>query len=411
MLGAVGKRYFIGTCPRLPRSNGRYLQRFSFSTDTSASTTDNAPLPLFPWRHKPTPLPRLVKGTPEYTSLGPMITSIRKMVPGNSTLNSMATGYMFLDVPWYEILWLSHFEADLAENIAWAFTRGVGELLWSLPSPSSPPTPDDEDMHGGAATGEEVNFHRTINLIQAMAASVDMVGKHNDEECSSNNNSQRTSLQTMFHDKVLKHFQLAKDNALASLSRSLSSSTNSSDASAADDDAIEVRLHMKPYQSKLVSLYAIPYMSRKLAEDDPHYLTFYRNMLSKPSMDRAPDLSLLRQEYLDDQGKMESTVIAQVLVWCHEVFFVRHLPSGKILQGQEIMYQNGATGATAYGNGESESGNSSSGTQIRQQIPHLVRMEKTVLTVKDPLTGAFVNQQGNWIITDIDDLLGGNFVI
>ena len=66
-----------------------------------------------------------------------MVTSIRKLVPGNAKVNPAATANMFMDVPWYEILGLSHFKADLADNISWAFTQGVGELLWLLPLSSS----------------------------------------------------------------------------------------------------------------------------------------------------------------------------------------------------------------------------------------------------------------------------------
>ena len=106
-------------------------------------------------------------------------------------------------------------------------------------------------------------------------------------------------------------------------------------------------------------------------------------MLNKPSMDRGPDLNKLRREHLET-GIMESTVIAQVLVWCNEVFYVKDVDSGTILQGR--------------GDGES------------RNIPHLVRMEMTVKTDKDD-SGRFRNLMGNWIITDIDDLLEGNLIV
>jgi hypothetical protein len=412
---------------------------------TPAPPSLKSPQPLFPWRHETVPLARLVEGTPEHKSLGQMLTSIRKLVPGNARLNSAATSFMFLDVPWYEILWLSHFESDLADNISWAFTQGVAELLWLLPPKPSTASSSMTGTHNHNSNTERgfIDFHQTINLLEAATASVNVVGKTTGEKISTNSGRENlhSSLRSMFQDKLLNYYQSAKDNALASL---LSAGSAASDVSGSDQisaanvdsdttmpehskEDIEVRLLMEPYQSELISLYSIPYMSRKLADDDPNYLIFYRNMLSKPSRERTPDLSLLRAEYLDEQGRMESTIIAQVLVWCHEIFYVKHLPSGRILQGQEIMYsgcsqltdeKDGLEESSASSDNDTSSSsnnnnnnNKSQNYQVRQQIPHLIRMEKTVVTFKDAMTGAYVNSQGDWIITDIDDVLGGNFVV
>lgn len=146
----------------------------------------------------------------------------------------------------------------------------------------------------------------------------------------------------------------------------------------------EVHLKVTPVQTELYSLYAIPYLSRRKVKTDKALLEFYRTMMEKPSMKRAPDLNKLRREHLD-RGKMESTVIAQVLVWCEETFFVKDSSSGKIVQGIEL-----------------------NGTQ---RIPHLIRMETTVKTTKDETSGTFRNVQDNWVITDIDDLVEGNLIV
>jgi len=459
------------------RSSSRYhnhikLQSFAFSSTSSSSKSNDPnssvddsndenppppssssprpPMPLFPWRHEATPLPRLVEGTPEYTSLGPMLTSIRKLVPGNARLNSALSAFMFLDVPWYEILWLSHFEADLSDNISWAFAKGVGDLLCLLPLKSS--LTNDEGGgtgYSGSSSNNNsdkelglVDFHHTINLIDAATESVEAIGKaavpaENDSEITSNScvsDNLRETLKTMFEEKMIEYYLSAKDNALAELLTSGSASSATTNSTSSDsavnddsdttfdpkDEQIEFRLLMEPYQSELISLYSIPYMSRKLGTDDPNYLISYRNMLSKPSRERAPDLSMLRSEYLDGQGRMESTVIAQVVVWCHEIFYVKHLASGKILQGQEVMYSssnnsrqehNSSQDHTANDDDKNVNSNSEDIHQVRQRIPHLVRMEKTVITFKDAITGAYANSQGDWMITDIDDILGGNFVV
>jgi hypothetical protein len=145
----------------------------------------------------------------------------------------------------------------------------------------------------------------------------------------------------------------------------------------------EIRLQIESYASELVSLYCIPYISRSNVKKDVELLEFYRKMLLKPAVQRAPDLNMLRKDYLE-RGIMESTVIAQVLVWCREIFYVKDLSTGEILQGQEA--------------------------ENVQNIPHLVRMEMTVLTEKHD-DGSFSNKRSNWTVTDVDDLLEGNLVV
>jgi hypothetical protein len=166
----------------------------------------------------------------------------------------------------------------------------------------------------------------------------------------------------MMDEKVISLYQSAKENLTGEA---------------------EVCLQTVPYSAELISLYCIPYISRSNIKNDRALVDFYRGMLNKPSMDRAPDLNKLRREHLE-AGIMESTVIAQVLVWCNEVFYVKDVASGAVLQGQE----------------DAKSRN----------IPHLLRMEMTVKTDKDA-TGNFRNLQGDWTITDIDDLLDGNLVV
>jgi hypothetical protein len=148
----------------------------------------------------------------------------------------------------------------------------------------------------------------------------------------------------------------------------------------------EVRLQTLPYSAELVSLYCVPYISRHNVKNNKRLVEFYQKMLNKPSMERPPDLSKLRKDHLET-GIMESTVIAQVLVWCQEIFYVKDLATGKVVQGEEPTDE----------------------SQEPKNIPHLVRMEMTVKTQKHD--GQFANVQDDWLITDIDDLLEGNLVV
>jgi hypothetical protein len=80
---------------------------------------------------------------------------------------------------------------------------------------------------------------------------------------------------------------------------------------------------------------------------------------------------------LEQTGTIETTLFAEVFVYCDEVFRVTDLQTGALLQG----YDDG---------------------KIRQVL-HGVRLERLVSWT--PETG---KTKGNWMITDIDDLLDGN---
>ena len=104
-------------------------------------------------------------------------------------------------------------------------------------------------------------------------------------------------------------------------------------------------------------------------------------------VNRAEGLTQLREDKLVKDGMMETTVIAQVLIWCNEIFFVKDVESGTILQGSDDQ-----------------------GQQIARNVCHLLRMESRVKTTKNK-QGAFKHEHEDWIITDIDDLLGGNLIV
>ncbi len=170
-------------------------------------------------------------------------------------------------------------------------------------------------------------------------------------------------LSNMLEDKVIELYQSAQKNITKET---------------------EICLKTVPYSAELVTLYAIPYISRSNTKSDKALLEFYRTMMKKPNVDRTGDLNKLRRDKLES-GTMESTVIAQVLVWCNEVFYVKDVESGQVLQGTDAH-------------------------DSAKNVPHLVRMESTVKTTKTS-DGKFRNIQEDWIITDIDDLLDGNLIV
>ena len=331
---------------------------------------------LFPWRHKTEPVPRLIPGTPEHKKVGLLLTSKSQKVYGNSSLNAIATAYMFLNVPWYELLWISHYKAELATDMAWSFTQGVASLLSNLPlSGGGDHIPWDRIITDRDDGVSEIDFCETIEVSrkgEAFRIRVEDNSVNNDDGQSESGpiTTENIPIRKIFEQKAIELYN-SSVNEIGNRS---------------EKERFELCLKMIPRDFKFVTLYAIPYLSRRNAKSDPELLTFYGKMLKEESSKRAPYLSKLRQDHLENNGYMESTIIAQCLVWCDELFYVKNLSTGEIMQGRD------------------------SSTEM-QRTPHLVRMERTVVTKKDQATGKFDNLQEDWIITDIDDLLGGNLVI
>lgn len=315
------------------------------STNTSSSKDDKT---VFPWRHDDKLLPRLVPGTLEHTTQGHLLSSTNTPL-GNATLNAVTTAYMFLDVPIWQLFLFPIWKAELADSMSWAFTQGVSNLLCKLtnvpPSNETAAIGDDDDDK----SNYEIKFQTKISQDPE---------KDVTEE---NGRNSLDGLKVMMDEKLLSLYN-------TSLLK----------------DGTEILLQSRPYSAELLSLYCIPYISRSNIKNDTSLHEFYRNMLEKRAIDRSPDLAKLRKDYLET-GMMESTVIAQILVWCNEKFYVKDGTSGFLLQGQEDTDD--------------------------RQVPHLVRMEMTVKTEKNGTNGSFRNTLDNWIITDIDDMMEGNLVI
>ena len=83
--------------------------------------------PLFPWRHEEEPLDRLIPGTPDFQQKGYLVGG--NVISSNPVLDNYATAYLFLDVPWYKMIFFSDWQADLAENMSWAFAQATAGII------------------------------------------------------------------------------------------------------------------------------------------------------------------------------------------------------------------------------------------------------------------------------------------
>jgi hypothetical protein len=86
---------------------------------------------LFPWRHEPDLLPRLIPGTPDFEQKGQLLGG--NIVSSSPNMDALATEYFFLKVPWYKLLFLRRaWEEDLALSMQWAFHQAVPAMLSSV---------------------------------------------------------------------------------------------------------------------------------------------------------------------------------------------------------------------------------------------------------------------------------------
>lgn len=157
-------------------------------------------------------------------------------------------------------------------------------------------------------------------------------------------------------------------------------------------DQMRIHLQTQPISCKLVSLMVIPFITRGAVKDDPclrHMLRkWYEGIENEIDLmnafhrgkDSAEKMAKTRLKYHGDHATLDSTVIAQVLVTCEEIFAVTDADTGALVQG----------------NGD------------KQIVPHLVRLE---MVVEQKIYASGRSNEftvGSWQIVDWDDLLGGN---
>lgn len=152
-------------------------------------------------------------------------------------------------------------------------------------------------------------------------------------------------------------------------------------------DQIQVRLDCKPMNGHFVNLFVFPFLSRNLLQIQPDIKDNYMQLLDFMGTNPRDAMPIYNDFVADfgERGWTEHTVIAQVLVPCEEVFWVKDLKTDAIIQGVH--------------------------NETPRTVVHLVRMEMVVRST--PVEGffPFEHEQGNWQMTDIDDLLGGNLLL
>lgn len=322
------------------------------------------PKEVFPWRHSQYPLNRLVPGTKEFLEqggyIGPHLPPMSKPFRILAWIN--AAGFLGAKVLSYR-----SWKNDLEMAFMSAFALGVDGMLRDV---------YESHFVGGNTTNNlnengkvedsanddsfAINFEHTINA-------EDDYNLHRAEE------------------ELASHEML--DSHLISLYRS---------AHTYGKHKLHITLRSRPTGAEIMSLFVLPFLTRKEVHDNVALKHSFRNILSainEEELERGYPLSSFQlanitAEKLDEMAKnqmrrrgdktMQMTIVAQVAVQCDEVFVVKDTDSDTIIQGDE--------------------------SQEFKSVIHLVRFEIVV----DMNNQDGKAQIGQWIITDWDDLLDGN---
>lgn len=137
---------------------------------------------------------------------------------------------------------------------------------------------------------------------------------------------------------------------------------------------IQVQLSCKPTSAQLYSLHALPGIGRSLAESHPSLM---KEIEQENSARNGLEVNQYFEQIVSETGRLETTILADVLVYCDESFWVKDLETGATIQGHE--------------DGKF------------RPVVHAVRLERVLTTrIGDGRSWS------DWLITDIDDLLDGN---
>lgn len=327
---------------------------------------------LFPWRHETEPLPRLIPGTTDYEEKGFLLGG--NIVSSSPNMDALATEYIFLKVPWYNLLFFRRaWEADLVESMQWAFFQAVPAMFSNTFG-----VPFDKIANEEEDTVEFTHTHiseATNNNTEDIAEAEEQEKEAEKEETSPGVISQK-AVERMVHPDLLQLYHSARKFGSQSL---------------------RVRLEMKPTNESpvLVNLFAFPFLSRSNHKRRKKKYNLLLDSIAESggiSSGRglSPDAMETIHEYMEEFQKtkiMESTVICQVLIPCDEVFCVKDTETGRLIQGHA--------------------------DEKFRRVVHLVRLEQIVTCHWTDRGGIlpFRVEPGEWQITDIDDLLEGNLLL
>ena len=391
------------------------------------------PRPIFPWRSLPDPLPRLLRPTrppvgddddesvkgyydSEYFArggpLGPGWPSpMEPWFRGALYLTSMN----LLGLSWPKII-LPWTRGDWERDVGWAFcnafSNGVNGMIEDVYRVSPSSSSSDDDDGGGNGNDEKTSPEQKSGGGSSGGDDGDAYDVDVDislDPLPLNDRRDDTGEASTDDGEVSKDG--AGEDECNMLQRDLRRLYESARRHS-HPSGVNIVLRTVPQSATIESMFPVFGLSRSLVEDHPYLRHTYRNYLKRLQakhkeavlagksrlnpvqvgtfvMDGLQEV-MEASARLSGDGKAAITIVAQVSIHCKEVFCVRDVESGAIIQGH--------------------------GDARPRDVTHLVRFEmvvrETLANVDDSVDslreGDWELEIGRWQITDWDDIMDGN---
>jgi hypothetical protein len=146
---------------------------------------------------------------------------------------------------------------------------------------------------------------------------------------------------------------------------------------------LEIILKMKPVDVEMHKIFCFPFLSREAVQEEQTRKKEYIAMFESFRKGEKPGFRTFGNHFwafadrmLQERGKLQTTVMADVMVECIETFHVKDITTNEILQGDGM----------------------------ERTVRHFLRMEMDCTFVQENDQENW--HQGCWRIADIDDQLG-----
>lgn len=364
------------------------------SNDTKIQTENNKNNTiLFPWRENAiTPLPRIASNDDlsgfQKSSNYKFVLKLGSCVE----LGEFSLWSFFISKQW---------EKELALHTEWAFQAAVAGLIsrtFGVPFDSIDNTEEDGVV---------------VDLIVPNAAELAAVTETNDDSHDGNDSNERIDedgesskveedekendmetddsvqfIEDMIEENLLSLYQYAFRN------KDCTRTTTKGESSASPTDEkseYEVTFCLKPLASRLENIFIVGLIARDDVKSNPSLKGAYSEINNSFHDTKSQSkLGQMAQELIrkTPHSGTKRSIIIDVSIDCAEIFQIKDLRSGEIIQGQ----------------GKGKSGGISSGSLEPEMTTHLVRLE--MVTSKGKKAGQ--RDLGSWYVIDIDDQLNGN---
>jgi hypothetical protein len=151
---------------------------------------------------------------------------------------------------------------------------------------------------------------------------------------------------------------------------------------AKEQKPLEIVLRMKPVEAEMHRIFCFPFLSREAVQEDPSRKAEYISLAHHFRKGKKGSVRALAKHFwaltdrmLQERGKLQTTVMADVMVECIETFHVKDITTNEILQGDGV----------------------------ERTVRHLLRMEMDLTLVQENDQDYW--HKGGWRIADIDDQL------